>query len=121
MVEIISSDIVPVNLDAGRNGSPMLKVTDRWIRTNGRSTRSFSMLGGHFVFDFRFLCRSLLSSISGRTRCQSTFTLGWSIFLGFVFLFAPRPFTFDLGALFISTLNLTVSVLQDSIRAGCGT
>jgi hypothetical protein len=29
----LSSDNVPVNLDAGRNGSPMLKVTDRWIRT----------------------------------------------------------------------------------------
>jgi len=25
---VLSSDNVPVNLDAGRNGSPMLKVTD---------------------------------------------------------------------------------------------
>ena len=49
---MLSSDDVPVNLDAGRNGSPMLKVADRWIRTSGRSTRSFSMLGGHFVFGF---------------------------------------------------------------------
>ena len=31
------------------------EVADRWIRTSGRSTRSFSMLGGHFVFDFLFL------------------------------------------------------------------
>ena len=54
VAEVLSSDNVPVNLDAGRNGSPMLKVTDRWIRTSGRSTRSFSMLGGHFVFDLPF-------------------------------------------------------------------
>jgi hypothetical protein len=33
----------------------MLKVADRWIRTSGRSTRSFSMLGGHFVFGLLFL------------------------------------------------------------------
>ena len=52
VAEVLSSDNVPVNLDAGRNGSPMLKVADRWIRTSGRSTRSFSMLGGHFVFGF---------------------------------------------------------------------
>ena len=49
---MLSSDNVPVNLDAGRNGSPMLKVTDRWIRTSGRSTRSFSMLGGHLFLGF---------------------------------------------------------------------
>ena len=52
VAEVLSSDNVPVNLDAGRNGSPILKVADRWIRTSGRSTRSFSMLGGHFVFGF---------------------------------------------------------------------
>jgi hypothetical protein len=52
VAEVLSSDNVPVNLDAGRIGSPMLKVADRWIRTSGRSTRSFSMLGGHFVFGF---------------------------------------------------------------------
>ena len=34
---------------------PMLKVTDRWIRTSGRSTKSFSLLGGHFVFEAPFL------------------------------------------------------------------
>jgi hypothetical protein len=55
--DIGDSDNVPVNLDAGRNGSPMLKVADRWIRTSGRSTRSFSMLGGHFVFGLLFLGR----------------------------------------------------------------
>ena len=55
MAEVLSSDNVPVNLDAGRNGSPMLKVADRWIRTSGRSTRSFSLLGGHFVFDLLVL------------------------------------------------------------------
>ena len=43
------------------------------------------------------------------------------IFSGFVFLLAPRPFTFDLWVRFISTPNLPVSVLQESLRAGCGT
>ena len=52
VAEVLSSDKLPANLDAGRNGSPMLKVADRWIRTSGRSTRSFSVLGGHFVFGF---------------------------------------------------------------------
>ena len=28
MAEVLSSDNVPANLDAGRNGSPMLKVAD---------------------------------------------------------------------------------------------
>jgi hypothetical protein len=71
--------------------------------------------------NFLFLYRSFLFSMSGGTRCQSTFTLGWSIFSGLVFLLAPRPFTFDLGVCFISTVNLPVSVLQDSLRASCGT
>ena len=71
--------------------------------------------------NFLFLYRRFLSCISAGTRCQSTFTLGCSIFSGFVFLLAPRPFTFDLGVRFISTSNLPVSVLQESLRACCGT
>ena len=59
--------------------------------------------------------------MSGGTRCQSTFTLWCSIFSGFVSFLAPSPFVFDLGVCFISTPNLPVSVLQESLRAGCGT
>ena len=63
---MLSSDNVPVNLDAGRNGSPMLKVTDRWIRTSGRSTRSFSMLGGHLFLGFD---ASLKVHLTDRSEC----------------------------------------------------
>ena len=74
-----------------------------------------------FKRDFLFLYRSFLSNIRAGKRVQSTFTLGCSIFSDFVFLLAPRPLTFDLWARFISTLNLTVSVLQDPPWAGWDT
>ena len=49
------------------------------------------------VENFEKLAYLAFSSISGGTRCQSTFTLGWPILSGFAPSLAPRPFTFDLG------------------------
>ena len=47
---------------------------------------------------FEKLAYLAFSSISGGTRYQSTFTLGWPILSGFALSLAPRPFAFDLGA-----------------------